>query len=105
MYILKEMIIFLNILGVINVEEVVRIVRIFRKMGCGDFIKIEVILDIRYLFFDNEEIIKVIKIFVDEGFIVFLYMILDFYVGRRFIEVNVVVVMLFGVLIGLNRGF
>ncbi len=36
-------------------------------MGCGDFIKIEVISDTRYLLPDNEETIKATKILADEG--------------------------------------
>ena len=42
-YIPKEMTILPNTSGATNAEEAVRIARISRKMGCGDFIKIEVI--------------------------------------------------------------
>ena len=56
-YIPKNMTILPNTSGATNAEEAVRIARISRKMGCGDFIKIEVISDTRYLLPDNEETI------------------------------------------------
>ena len=57
-YIPKEMTILPNTSGATTAEEAVRIARISRRMGCGDFIKIEVISDTRYLLPDNEETIK-----------------------------------------------
>lgn len=66
-YIPKEMTILPNTSGATNAKEAVRIARISRKMGCGDFIKIEVISDTRYLLPDNEETIKATKILADEG--------------------------------------
>ncbi|CCL25955.1 TPA: thiazole synthase [Clostridioides difficile] len=103
-YIPKEMTILPNTSGATNAEEAVRIARISRKMGCGDFIKIEVISDTRYLLPDNEETIKATKILADEGFIVLPYMTPDLYTGRRLIEANAAAVMPLGAPIGSNRG-
>ena len=46
-YIPKEMTILPNTSGATTAEEAVRIARISRRMGCGNFIKIEVISDTR----------------------------------------------------------
>lgn len=100
----KNMTILPNTSGATNHEEAVRIARIARKMGCGDFIKIEVISDTKYLLPDNEETIKATKILADEGFIVLPYMIPDLYAGRRLIEAGAAAVMPLGAPIGSNRG-
>lgn len=42
--------------GARNAEEAVRIARLAREAGCGDFVKIEVIHDSKYLLPDNYEI-------------------------------------------------
>ena len=103
-YIPKEMTILPNTSGATTAEEAVRIARISRRMGCGDFIKIEVISDTRYLLPDNEETIKATKILADEGFVVLPYMSPDLYAGRRLIEVGAAAVMPLGAPIGSNRG-
>ena len=103
-YIPKNMTILPNTSGATNAEEAVRIARISRKMGCGDFIKIEVISDTRYLLPDNEETIKATQILADEGFIVLPYMSPDLYAGRRLIEAGAAAVMPLGAPIGSNRG-
>jgi len=103
-YIPKDMAILPNTSGATNANEAVRIARISRKMGCGDFIKIEVISDTRYLLPDNEETIKATKILADEGFIVLPYMSPDLYAGRRLIDAGAAAVMPLGAPIGSNRG-
>lgn len=103
-YIPKEMTILPNTSGATTAEEAVRIARISRRMGCGDFIKIEVISDTRYLLPDNEETIKATKILADEGFVVLPYMSPDLYAGRRLIEAGAAAVMPLGAPIGSNRG-
>lgn len=100
----KEMRILPNTSGATNHEEAVRIARIARKMGCGNFIKIEVISDTKYLLPDNEETIKATKILADEGFVVLPYMSPDLYAGRRLIEAGAAAVMPLGAPIGSNRG-
>ncbi|MDR1774402.1 MAG: thiazole synthase [Clostridioides sp.] len=103
-YIPKDITILPNTSGATNAEEAVRIARISKKMGCGDFIKIEVISDTRYLLPDNEETIKATKILSQEGFVVLPYMTPDLYAGRRLIEAGAAAVMPLGAPIGSNRG-
>ena len=43
-------------------------------MGCGDFVKIEIMRDAKYLFPDNQETIKATEILAKEGFVVLPYM-------------------------------
>jgi len=57
-YIPKDCILMPNTSGARNAEEAVRIARLARASGCGNFIKIEVISDNRYLLPDNLETIK-----------------------------------------------
>lgn len=100
----NNMTILPNTSGATNHMEAVRIARIARKMGCGNFIKIEVISDTKYLLPDNEETIKATKILADEGFVVLPYMSPDLYVGKRLIEAGAAAVMPLGAPIGSNRG-
>ncbi|MGL5749482.1 MAG: thiazole synthase [Paraclostridium sp.] len=100
----KNMTILPNTSGATNHMEAIRIARIARKMGCGNFIKIEVISDSKYLLPDNEETIKATKILADEGFIVLPYMSPDLYAGKRLIEAGAAAVMPLGAPIGSNRG-
>ncbi|MEG1255009.1 thiazole synthase [Clostridium sp.] len=93
-----------NTSGATNAEEAVRIARIARAMGCGDWIKIEVISDSKYLLPDNEETIKATEILAKEGFTVLPYMCPDLYAGRRLIEAGASAVMPLGAPIGSNRG-
>ena len=50
-----------NTSGARNAEEAVRIARLSRELGCGDFVKIEVVHDSKYLLPDNYETIKLQK--------------------------------------------
>ncbi|MDU4327452.1 MAG: thiazole synthase, partial [Clostridium celatum] len=100
----KDVILLPNTSGARSAEEAVRIARIARALGCGNWIKIEVISDSKYLLPDNEETIKATKILADEGFIVLPYMCPDLYAGRRLIEAGAAAVMPLGAPIGSNRG-
>lgn len=100
----KDVILLPNTSGARNAEEAVRIARIARAMGCGDWIKIEVISDSKYLLPDNEETIKATEILAKEGFIVLPYMCPDLYVGRKLIDAGAAAVMPLGSPIGSNRG-
>lgn len=51
-----------NTSGARNAEEAVRIARLAREAGCGEFIKIEVIHDSKYLLPDNYETAKACEI-------------------------------------------
>ncbi|MEG0308046.1 MAG: thiazole synthase [Clostridium sp.] len=100
----KNVILLPNTSGATNADEAVRIARIARAMGCGDWIKIEVISDSKYLLPDNEETIKATQILAAEGFTVLPYMCPDLYVGRRLIDAGAAAVMPLGAPIGSNRG-
>lgn len=93
-----------NTSGARNAEEAIRIARIARAMGCGNWIKIEVISDSKYLLPDNEETIKATKVLADEGFVVLPYMCPDLYAGRRLIQAGAAAVMPLGAPIGSNKG-
>ena len=59
-----------NTSGARNAEEAVRIARLARELGCGDFVKIEIMRDTKYLLPDNQETIKATEILAKEGFVV-----------------------------------
>ncbi|MFN2436488.1 MAG: thiazole synthase, partial [Desulfotignum sp.] len=59
-----------NTSGARTAKEAVRIARIAREAGCGDFIKIEVITDMQYLLPDNHETLKASETLAKEDFIV-----------------------------------
>lgn len=93
-----------NTSGARNAEEAVRIARLSRECGCGDFIKIEVIRDSKYLLPDNEETIKATEILAKEGFIVMPYMYPDLNVARDLKNAGAAYIMPLGSPIGSNKG-
>ena len=66
-----------NTSGARNAKEAVRIARLARELGCGDFIKVEIMRDTKYLLPDNQETIKATQILAKEGFVVLPYMYPD----------------------------
>ena len=70
-------------LGARNADEAVRIARLSRACGCGDFVKIEIMRDSKYLLPDNQETIRATEILANEGFVVMPYMYPDLNVARR----------------------
>ena len=103
-YVPKGKILLPNTSGARNAEEAVRIARLARAMGCGDWIKIEVINDQKYLLPDNIETIKATEQLVKEGFVVLPYMCPDLSVARRLVNAGAAAVMPLGAPIGTNRG-
>jgi len=93
-----------NTSGARTAEEAVRIARLSREVGCGDFIKIEVIKDSKYLFPDNYETIRATEILVNEGFIVMPYMYPDLNVARALVDAGASTIMPLAAPIGSNRG-
>lgn len=85
-------------------EEAVRIARLSREIGCGDFIKIEVMRDSKYLLPDNAETIKATKILAKEGFIVLPYMYPDLYAARALVDAGAAAIMPLASPIGTNKG-
>lgn len=93
-----------NTSGARNAEEAVRIARLARELGCGDFVKIEVIPDSKYLMPDNYETIKATEILAKEGFIVMPYMYPDLIAARALVDAGAAAVMPLGAPIGSNKG-
>lgn len=93
-----------NTSGARNADEAVRIARLSRAMGCGDFVKIEVIPDSKYLLPDNAETIRATEILAAEGFHVLPYMYPDLIAARRLAEAGAAAIMPLGAPIGSNRG-
>ncbi|WP_101773378.1 thiazole synthase [Peptostreptococcus faecalis] len=93
-----------NTAGARNAEEAVRISRLSRECGCGDFVKIEIIRDSKYLFPDNVETIKAVDILANEGFIVMPYMYPDLNIARDLKNAGAASIMPLGSPIGSNRG-
>ena len=93
-----------NTSGARNADEAVRIARLAREMGCGDFVKVEVINDSKYLLPDNQETIKATEILSGEGFIVMPYMYPDLIAARRLADAGASAVMPLGAPIGSNKG-
>lgn len=85
-------------------EEAVRIARLSREIGCGDFIKIEVMRDSKYLLPDNAETIKATEILAKEGFIVLPYMYPDLYAARALVDAGAAAIMPLASPIGTNKG-
>ena len=103
-YIPKGITLLPNTSGARNAEEAIKIARIAREAGCGDFIKIEIINDMKYLMPDNEETIKATKVLAEEGFIVLPYMTPDLIAAKRLEEAGAAAVMPLGAPIGSNKG-
>ncbi len=103
-YIPKDVILLPNTSGARNAKEAVKIARIAKEAGCGNFIKIEVINDMKYLLPDNEETIKATEILAKEGFIVLPYVMPDLTVARKLENVGAAAVMPLGSPIGSNQG-
>ena len=93
-----------NTSGARNADEAVRIARLARAAGCGDWVKIEVISDNKYLLPDNNETIKATEILAKEGFQVFPYMLPDLYAARALVDAGAAAVMPLGAPIGTNQG-
>ena len=85
-------------------EEAVRIARLSREIGCGDFIKIEVMRDSKYLLPDNNETIKATEILAKEGFVVLPYMYPDLYAARALVDAGAAAIMPLASPIGTNKG-
>ena len=93
-----------NTSGARNAEEAVRIARLSRELGCGDFVKIEVIHESKYLMPDNYETIRATEILAKEGFIVMPYMMPDLVAARSLRDAGAAAIMPLGAPIGSNKG-
>ena len=103
-YIPKGITLLPNTSGARNAQEAVRIARLARELGCGDFVKIEVINDSKYLLPDNYETIKATETLAKEGFVVMPYMYPDLIAARHMAEAGAAAIMPLGAPIGSNKG-
>ena len=93
-----------NTSGARTAAEAVRIARIARAAGCGDFIKIEVITDMKYLMPDAIETLEATEILAGDGFVVLPYILPDLTLARRLEAAGAAAVMPLGAPIGSNLG-
>lgn len=93
-----------NTSGARNAEEAVRIAKLARALGCGDFIKVEIMRDSKYLLPDNQETVKATEALADEGFIVLPYMYPDLNTARDLVNAGAAAVMPLASPIGSNKG-
>ncbi|MBW3084275.1 Thiazole synthase [Austwickia sp. TVS 96-490-7B] len=93
-----------NTSGARTAAEAVRIARLARELGCGDFVKIEVIRDSRYLLPDNAATVEATEVLAAEGFVVLPYMFPDLTVARDLVAAGAAAVMPLAAPIGSNKG-
>ncbi|MGM0418256.1 MAG: thiazole synthase [Thermodesulfobacteriota bacterium] len=103
-YIPDHMTLLPNTSGARNAEEAVRIARLAKASGCGNWIKIEVISDNKYLFPDNHETVKASEILAKEGFVVLPYINPDLVTAKQLENAGASAVMPLGAPIGSNMG-
>ena len=103
-YIPKNVTLLPNTSGARNADEAIRIAHLARELGCGDFIKIEIMKDSKYLLPDNFETIKATEVLAKEGFIVMPYMYPDLNVARDLKNAGAASIMPLASPIGSNKG-
>lgn len=103
-FIPKNVTLLPNTSGARNAEEAVRIARLARELGCGNFVKIEIMKDTKYLLPDNNETIKATEILAKDGFVVMPYMYPDLNAARDFVNAGAAAVMPLASPIGSNKG-
>jgi thiazole synthase len=103
-YIPKNVTLLTNTSGARTAQEAIRIARLAKASGCGNWVKIEVINDSKYLLPDNAETIKATEVLAAEGFIVLPYVTPDLYAARALVKAGAATVMPLGSFIGSNQG-
>ncbi len=93
-----------NTSGARDADEAVRLARLAREAGLGDWLKLEVIPDPHYLLPDPIETLKAASILVKEGFNVLPYINADPVLAKRLEEAGCVTVMPLGSPIGTAKG-
>src|SRR5688500_9911646 len=93
-----------NTAGCQTAEEAVRIARMARAMGLGEWVKLEVIPDPRYLLPDPIGTLEAARPLIDGGFQVLPYIGADPILARRLEELGTVTVMPLGSPIGSGQG-
>jgi thiazole synthase len=100
----KGKILLPNTSGARTAEEAIRIARLAKAAGCGNWVKIEVINDQKYLLPDNFETLRATDTLVKEGFVVLPYFSPELAAARRLVDAGASAVMPLGSPIGSNRG-
>ena len=103
-YVPEDVTLLVNTSGARNAKEAVRIARIAREAGYGNWVKIEVMNDSRYLLPDNVETVRATEILSGEGFVVLPYISPDLYAAKALVQGGAAAVMPLGSLIGSNQG-
>lgn len=103
-YIPENVTLLPNTSGARDAKEAVRIARMARELGCGDFVKIEIMRDSKYLLPDNYETVKAAEMLAREGFVVLPYMYPDLNVARDLQNAGAAAVMPLAAPIGSNKG-
>lgn len=103
-FIPKDCLVMTNTSGARDAQEAVRIARLAKACGCGNWIKLEVISDNKYLLPNNIETLKATEILTKEGFTILPYMSPDLSVAKALVKAGAATVMPLGSPIGSNRG-
>lgn len=103
-YIPQEVTIIPNTSGARNADEAIRIARLAKEMGCGNFVKIEIMRDSKYLLPDNAETLKATEVLAKEGFVVLPYMYPDLNYARDMRDAGAAAIMPLAAPIGSNKG-
>ena len=103
-YVPKTVTLLPNTSGARTAEEAVRIAHLAKALGCGDFIKIEIMRDSKYLLPDNNETIRATEMLAKEGFVVLPYMYPDLYAARALVDAGAAAVMPLAAPIGAHKG-
>ena len=103
-YIPKSVTLLPNTSGARNADEAIRIARLAREIGCGDFVKIEIMRDTKYLLPDNQETIRATEKLSSEGFIVLPYMFPDLKAAQDLAKAGAAAIMPLAAPIGSNQG-
>ncbi len=93
-----------NTSGARNAEEAVRLARLARAAGGGNWLKLEVTPDPRTLLPDPVETLRATEILVREGFVVLPYINADPILALRLQDAGAAAVMPLGAPIGTNQG-
>ena len=103
-YIPKNVTLRPNTSGARTAEEAIRIARLARELGCGDFVKVEIMRDTKYLLPDNQETIRATEVLAKEGFVVMPYMYPDLNAARDLQNAGAASIMPLASPIGSNKG-
>ena len=103
-FIPKNVTLLPNTSGARNAKEAIRIARLARELGCGNFVKVEIMRDSKYLLPDNQETIIATETLANDGFVVLPYMYPDLNVARDLVSAGAAAIMPLASPIGSNKG-